>query len=51
MAKHPLTPRKCWIEHKGILVKANNNTTVFQYLWCPADRIVHKDFDFEEVPG
>ncbi len=51
MAKHPITPKMCGLLHKHLLIKANNNTTVFQYLWCPVDKIVHKDFDFDGVIG
>jgi len=49
MAKHPITPKKCANDHRGSFIKANNNTTQYTYFWCPIDRIVHKDTNFDGV--
>lgn len=29
------------------LIRAQNNTTRFQYFWCPMHQLVHKDTDFD----
>lgn len=39
------------MKHNHKLIKAKNNTTTYQYFWCPKCLLVFKDTDFDGVIG
>jgi len=56
MTKHLprfLSLKKCrkFHDEDGVLILARNNTTTYQYFWCPICRFVHKDTDFDGEIG
>jgi len=38
-------------DHEHPLIRANNETTQYQYLWCPKCKLVFKDTDFDGIVG
>lgn len=49
MPKALSTIQKCAQRDQDILIAARNNTTTYQFFWCPACRFVHRDTNFNGV--